>query len=62
MVAGIHESTVKACFHTFGKNFANRMYKTWISVPEGENLKEVIATYARLGFPGAVGSCNVTIE
>ncbi|CAN0357187.1 unnamed protein product, partial [Discosporangium mesarthrocarpum] len=29
-------------------------------VHEGEDLKDVTATYARLGFPGAVGSCDVT--
>ncbi|CAN0398040.1 unnamed protein product, partial [Discosporangium mesarthrocarpum] len=28
--------------------------------PEYEDLKEVTATYARLGFQGAVGSCDVT--
>ncbi|CAM9492525.1 unnamed protein product [Discosporangium mesarthrocarpum] len=36
------------------------MYKTWISAPEGKDLKDVTVTYARLGFPGAVGSCDVT--
>ncbi|CAM9648073.1 unnamed protein product, partial [Discosporangium mesarthrocarpum] len=55
MVTGIHESTVQACFHTFCKNFAKGMYKAWISAPEGEHLKDVTATYARLGFPGALG-------
>ncbi|CAM9694223.1 unnamed protein product [Discosporangium mesarthrocarpum] len=60
MVSGIHESTVQACFHTFCKNFAKGVYKTWISAPEGEDLQEVTPTYARLGFPCAVGSCDVT--
>ncbi|CAM9952497.1 unnamed protein product, partial [Discosporangium mesarthrocarpum] len=60
MVSGIHESTVQAFFHTFCKNFAKEVYKTWISAPEDQDLKEVTATYARLGFPGAVGSCDVT--
>ncbi|CAM9609651.1 unnamed protein product, partial [Discosporangium mesarthrocarpum] len=60
MVSGIHEGTVQACFHTFSKNFAKRVYKTWISAPEGEDLKDFTATYARLGFPGALGSCDVT--
>ncbi|CAM9155764.1 unnamed protein product [Discosporangium mesarthrocarpum] len=60
MVSSIHESKVQACFHTFSKNFAKGMYKTWISAPEGEYLKEITATYARLGFPGAVGSWDVT--
>ncbi|CAN0357775.1 unnamed protein product, partial [Discosporangium mesarthrocarpum] len=60
LVSGIHESTVQACFHTFCKNFAKGVYKTSISAPKGNNLKEVTATYARLGFPGAVGSCDMT--
>ncbi|CAM9676535.1 unnamed protein product [Discosporangium mesarthrocarpum] len=60
MVSGIHESTVQACFHTLCKNFEKGMCKTWISAPEGEDLKDVTATFARLGFPGAVGSCDVT--
>ncbi|CAM9351024.1 unnamed protein product [Discosporangium mesarthrocarpum] len=60
MVCGIHQSTVQGCFHTFRKNFAKGMYKTWISAPEDENLKEITATYARLWLPGAVGSCDVT--
>ncbi|CAM9570424.1 unnamed protein product [Discosporangium mesarthrocarpum] len=60
MVSGIVESKVQACFHTFCKIFAKGMYKAWISAPEGEDLKEVTATYTRLGFPCAVGSCNVT--
>ncbi|CAN0014337.1 unnamed protein product [Discosporangium mesarthrocarpum] len=50
-VSGIHESTVQACFHTLCKNFAKGVCKTWISAPEGEDLKEVTATYAGLGFP-----------
>ncbi|CAM9570967.1 unnamed protein product [Discosporangium mesarthrocarpum] len=44
------EGTVQACCHMFCKNFAQGMYKTWISAPE-EDLKEVAATYARLRFP-----------
>ncbi|CAM9887203.1 unnamed protein product [Discosporangium mesarthrocarpum] len=60
MVSGIHESTVQTCFRPFCKNVAKGMCKTLISVPEGEDLKDVAATYARLGFPGAVGSCDVT--
>ncbi|CAN0351921.1 unnamed protein product, partial [Discosporangium mesarthrocarpum] len=36
------------------------MYEIWISAPEGEDPKKGVATYARLGFPGAVGSSDDT--
>ncbi|CAM9418251.1 unnamed protein product, partial [Discosporangium mesarthrocarpum] len=60
MISGIHKSTFQASFHALCRNFAKGMYKAWISAPEGEDLKEITATYARLGFPRPVESCDVT--
>ncbi|CAM9373054.1 unnamed protein product, partial [Discosporangium mesarthrocarpum] len=50
----------RLAFTRSARIFAKGVYKTWISAPEREDLKEFTATYARLGFQGAVGSCDVT--
>jgi hypothetical protein len=36
------------------------MFSTWVYVPEGEELDLVEEVYRRMGFPGCVGSMDVT--
>ncbi|CAM9773868.1 unnamed protein product, partial [Choristocarpus tenellus] len=57
---GISESTAQTTFHRFCECFACDMYSSWIYLPEGEDLGEVMHTYGAEGFPGAVGSTDVT--
>ncbi|CAM9541507.1 unnamed protein product, partial [Choristocarpus tenellus] len=57
---GISESTAQNTFHRFCECFARDMYSKWIYLPEGEDLGEVMRTYGAVGFPGAVGSTDVT--
>ncbi|CAM9891816.1 unnamed protein product, partial [Discosporangium mesarthrocarpum] len=56
----IAEITTRNLFHTFCKNFAKELHKTWICTPAGEDLKEGISNHTELGFLGAVGSSAVT--
>lgn len=55
-------SEALACnvFHTFCKRFAETLFGAWIRMPEGEDLIETTGAYAAVGFPGAVGSADVT--
>eukprot|EP00904_Undaria_pinnatifida_P003324 jgi/Undpi1/12993/HiC_scaffold_7.g02657.m1 len=52
--------TVAATFHRFCKYFAAEMYDEYIYLPTGEYLTKVMEQYDRIGFPGAVGSTDVT--
>ncbi|CAN0330784.1 unnamed protein product, partial [Hapterophycus canaliculatus] len=53
---------VQAIFHKFCKHFANEMYDEHIYLPTEENgeLDRVMGQYEKLGFPGAMGSTDVT--
>lgn len=56
----ISEQRVGQIFHEFCGKFAVHMYDKWIKLPEGEDLARVMRQYAYVGFPGAVGSTDVT--
>ncbi|CAM9863685.1 unnamed protein product, partial [Discosporangium mesarthrocarpum] len=56
----IAETAIQALFHTFCKNVAKDMCETWIFAPVGDDLKKVADTLGKLGFPGAVGSTDMT--
>lgn len=52
--------TVAATFHSFCKYFAEELYEQYIYLPTGEYLTKVMEQYHRIGFPGAIGSTDVT--
>lgn len=56
----ISVQTVATTFHRFCMYFAAEMYDEHIYLPTGEDLRKVMEQYARIGFPGAVGSTDVT--
>lgn len=51
---------VRHCFKTFILNFAREFKDAFITMPTGEELEKIMAIYARLGFPGALGSMDCT--
>ena len=55
-------ATVQATFHTFCERFATEMYDEHIYLPSDENgeLDGVMDEYASVGYPGAMGSTDVT--
>ncbi|CAM9168548.1 unnamed protein product, partial [Discosporangium mesarthrocarpum] len=59
-LSGISQSRAQSTFHHFCKCFARAMYAKGISIPEGNDLTEVVRMYVALRFPGAVGSIDVT--
>ncbi|CAB1104922.1 unnamed protein product [Ectocarpus sp. CCAP 1310/34] len=52
--------TVASTFHRFCKYFAAELYDEYVYLPTGEDLRKVMEQYDRIGFPGAVGSTDVT--
>lgn len=56
----ISYQTVATTFHSFCKYFAEEMYDEYIYLPTGNFLTKVMEQYERIGFPGAVGSTDVT--
>lgn len=59
-LSGVAESTCINIFHVFIANMVTKFFTTYVKPPTGEKLEEVMDTYARLGFPGAVGSVDCT--
>ena len=70
-LSGLGESTCNSIFHTFIESFVEAFEKEFIKMPEGDDLrfgmnlsclisKIVMRTYADMGFPGTVGSIDVT--
>ena len=57
-------AVVQATFHKFCEHFATEMYDEHIFLPSDENgeLDRVMEQYEKLGFPGAMGSTDVTIS
>lgn len=53
-------TTAEQSFHRFCHCFAAGLWRTWIRLPEGEDLRRVESTYRSLGYPGAVGSIDCT--
>jgi hypothetical protein len=53
--------TVNNMFKSFVKTYySETFYALHVYVPQGEELDQVEADYAKMGFPGYVGSMNVT--
>lgn len=56
----IPSSTVWLCFHQFISKFSEVMRPLHIKLPVGNELKEVMDCYNRMGFPGVIGSVDST--
>ena len=56
----IAESTVNKFFKQFLFGYAEVMFTKWVYVPEGAELDALVDVYRRMGFPGCVGSMDVT--
>jgi hypothetical protein len=56
----IGESTANVIYKTFVTNFEKHFYEKYVRFPAGYELQQVMETYRRLGFPGAVGSIDCT--
>ena len=54
------ESTALHVFTKFVLSFSYKFGKEFIKIPEGEDLKKVMNIYAKLGFPGCIGSIDAT--
>jgi hypothetical protein len=56
----ISESHTNLFFKQFLSNYAEKLYSKYVYVPQNEELHNVVETYRRMGFPGCVGSMDVT--
>ena len=54
------KTTVNDMFKSFLRNYSAAFYDVHVYVPEGEEMDQVIADYTKMGFPGCVGSIDVT--
>jgi hypothetical protein len=52
------ESQILIDLHRFTKNFRRDYEKIIIKLPDEDELQGIMATYARLGFMGAIGNFN----
>lgn len=59
-MGGMSESTAQRVFHLFTRQFSRAFYSKWVQFPEGETLARIMKDYDDLGFPGAMGSTDVT--
>ncbi|CAM9914719.1 unnamed protein product [Pylaiella littoralis] len=62
MLSWMSSTVVQKTFHKFCKHFATEMYDDHIYLPSDGNgeLDKVMGEYEKLGFPGAMGSTDVT--
>ena len=56
--AHIGTDTLRVFFHNFSTWFVQTYYAEWVKWPEGEELQQMLSTYANLGMPGAVASTD----
>jgi hypothetical protein len=56
----ISESHINLFFKQFLSNYAELLYEKYVHIPHGEELSAVMEVYRRMGFPGCVGSMDVT--
>jgi len=56
----IAESTVNAVFKQFVTGCVAKLFESYVNVPVDDELQTIKETYARLGFPGCVGSMDCT--
>ena len=54
------KTTVNDMFKAFVKKYSDAYYDKYVYVPEGEEMEKVMSDYAKMGFPGCVGSMDVT--
>jgi hypothetical protein len=59
-LSSIPKSTVNYIFNTFVKEFNSNFFAEHVYMPEGEERERMMDVFARVGFPGAVGSMDVT--
>ena len=60
-LSSMHISTMQAFFHAFWARFVLHFKSDWIKYPRSsEEAASVLRTFERAGFPGAVGSLDVT--
>ena len=52
--------TVNRTFKQILKNYSDLYYTSYVYVPVGDELDEVEKVYRYMGFPGCVGSMDVT--
>lgn len=55
-----HNQLGSTYLKTYIVKFAAIMKPVFIKWPEGEHLLQIMETYSRLGFPGAIGSKDLT--
>jgi hypothetical protein len=54
------QSTVLNIFHEFVAGVTEHLFPIFVRFPTGDDLKEVMEVYSRLGLPGACGSIDCT--
>jgi hypothetical protein len=61
-LSGVPKSTCNTIFKQFCEGFSHCFYDDFVYFPKDgtEELKKTMDTFARVGFPGAVGSMDVT--
>ena len=59
-MANCFRSSVHTFFRQFLKNFTPSFYEQYVTPPKGAKLEKVMATYAKMGLMGAMGSMDVT--
>lgn len=59
--SGMRRSTILSCFHKFISGMSSeKVLKKFVSPPQGDQLKESLQTFEKLGFPGCIGSIDCT--
>jgi len=59
-ILGIGDTTVNDMFKTFLRNYSDKYFDTYVYVPDGAEMDQVVEDYTKMGFPGCVGSMDVT--
>lgn len=59
-LSGVKESTSQYIFKKFVEGFTKHLFPLYVKFPEGEKLVKTMQVFARLGFPGAFGSMDIT--
>lgn len=59
-LSGIPKSTCNSILKHFCIGFVEAFYKDFVYFPEGDDLANVMDVFAKVGFPGAMGSMDVT--
>lgn len=57
---GIGESSVYLIFKQFVRSFSSKCYHDYVYFPTGEELRQSMQVYERLGLPGCLGSLDGT--